>query len=142
MSRTATRRLSSRPGWPASGRWRRWSWPTAATIALLPRVDVPVGDDWVYARTVERFIHGDGFRILDATVATLVLQALWGAAVTSVLGFSYVTLRLSTVALAAVGRGRPSTGCAGRSGPAASGRRWPPPPGCSTPWPTSCPTAS
>ena len=74
-----------------------------ATIALLPRVDVPVGDDWAYARTVERFIHGDGFRIVDATVATLVLQALWGAAVTSVLGFSYVTLRLSTVALAALG---------------------------------------
>ena len=74
-----------------------------ATIALLPRVDVPVGDDWAYARTVERFIHGDGFHILDATVATLVLQALWGAAVTSVVGFSYVTLRLSTVALAALG---------------------------------------
>jgi hypothetical protein len=74
-----------------------------ATIALLPRVDVPVGDDWAYARTVERFIHGNGFHILDATVATLVLQALWGAAVTSVLGFSYVTLRLSTVALAALG---------------------------------------
>ena len=74
-----------------------------ATIALLPRVDVPVGDDWAYARTVERFIHGDGFHIVDATVATLVLQALWGAAVTSVLGFSYVTLRLSTVALAALG---------------------------------------
>ena len=74
-----------------------------ATIAVLPRVDVPVGDDWAYARTVERFIHGDGFHIVDATVATLVLQALWGAAVTSVLGFSYVTLRLSTVALAALG---------------------------------------
>ncbi len=74
-----------------------------ATIALLPRVDVPVGDDWAYARTVERFIHGDGFHILDATVATLVLQALWGAALTSVVGFSYVTLRLSTVLLAALG---------------------------------------
>ena len=74
-----------------------------ATIAILPRVDVPVGDDWAYARTVERFIHGDGFHILDATVATLVLQALWGAAVTSVVGFSYVTLRLSTVLLAALG---------------------------------------
>ncbi len=75
----------------------------AATIALMPRVDVPVGDDWAYARTVERFIHGDGFHILDATVATLVLQALWGAAVTSVVGFSYVALRLSTVILAAAG---------------------------------------
>ncbi len=75
----------------------------AATVALLPRVDVPVGDDWVYARTVERFLDGHGFHILDATVVTLVGQALWGAAVTSVLGFSYVTLRLSTLALAALG---------------------------------------
>ncbi len=75
----------------------------AVSVALLPRVDVPVGDDWVYARTVERLLDGDGFRILDATVATFVLQALWGAAVTSVLGFGYVTLRLSTLALAAAG---------------------------------------
>jgi hypothetical protein len=74
-----------------------------ATIALMPRVDVPVGDDWVYARTVERFLDGDGFRILDATVVTLALQALWGSAVAGVLGLSYVTLRLSTLSLAAVG---------------------------------------
>jgi len=74
-----------------------------ATVAVLPRVDVPVGDDWVYARTVERFLHGHGFHILDATVATFVLQALWGTAVTAVAGFSYVTLRLSTVALAGMG---------------------------------------
>ena len=74
-----------------------------ATVALLPRVDVPVGDDWVYARTVERFLDGDGFRILDATVVTLALQALWGAAVSAVLGFGYVALRLSTLSLAAVG---------------------------------------
>jgi hypothetical protein len=74
-----------------------------ATVALLPRVDVPVGDDWVYARTVERLLHGGGLHILDATVVTLALQALWGAVVASVLGLSYVTLRLSTVSLAAVG---------------------------------------
>jgi hypothetical protein len=74
-----------------------------ATIALMPRVDVPVGDDWVYARTVERFLDGGGFRILDATVVTLALQALWGSAVAGVLGLSYVTLRLSTITLAAVG---------------------------------------
>ena len=49
----------------------------AASVALMPRVDVPVGDDWVYAHTVERFLDGGGFRILDATVVTLALQALW-----------------------------------------------------------------
>ena len=75
----------------------------AATVALMPRVDVPVGDDWVYARTVERFLDGGGFRILDATVVTLALQALWGAAVSSVLGFGYVALRLSTLSVVAVG---------------------------------------
>lgn len=74
-----------------------------ATIAVLPRPDVPVGDDWVYARTVERLLDGHGFRILDATVVTLVLQALWGAAVASVLGFSFVALRLSTVAVVGLG---------------------------------------
>src|SRR5687767_805956 len=74
-----------------------------ASVLLLPRADVPVGDDWFYARTVEMLVQGDGFHILDATVVTLILPALWGALFAGAFGTSFVVLRWSSVALVAVG---------------------------------------
>jgi hypothetical protein len=85
-------------------------WPVAAvvcaylgSILLLPRANVPVGDDWFYAETVRRLVDGEGFHILDATVVTLILPALWGALFASVFGTSFVVLRWSSVALVAIG---------------------------------------
>ena len=71
----------------------------AVTIALLPRADIPVGDDWVYARSVRILLDEHRLHILDASVVTLVFQLLWGALFSSVLGLSFVSLRLSSVVL-------------------------------------------
>ncbi|HVL05292.1 MAG TPA: glycosyltransferase family 39 protein [Acidimicrobiales bacterium] len=75
----------------------------AATIVLLPRADIPIGDDWVYARSVRILLEEGRVQILDASVVSLVFQLLWGALFSSVLGLSFVVLRLSTVVLAAGG---------------------------------------
>lgn len=85
-------------------------WPAVAVVSafllstlLLPRAEVPVGDDWFYARTVQLLVDGEGFHILDATVVTLVLPALWGALFAVVFGTSFVVLRWSTLTLVAGG---------------------------------------
>ncbi len=60
---------------------------------------VAVGDDWVYARSVEILLREGDLRILDLSVVTLVFQVAWGALFALVLGESFGALRLSTVVL-------------------------------------------
>ncbi|MDQ3780217.1 MAG: hypothetical protein M3354_06715 [Chloroflexota bacterium] len=58
-----------------------------------------VGDDWVYARSVEILLREGDLRILDLSVVTLVFQVVWGALFALILGESFGALRLSTVVL-------------------------------------------
>ncbi len=69
------------------------------------RHDVPVIDDWTYAWTVEHLLRTGSFAVLDWSSAYPLSQALWGAAWSALLGFSFTTLSLSTIVLAAVGCG-------------------------------------
>lgn len=62
--------------------------------------DVPVIDDWTYAWTVEHLLRTGTFRVLDWSSTYPLSQAVWGAAWSAVLGFSFASLRLSTIALA------------------------------------------
>ncbi|HVL26867.1 MAG TPA: glycosyltransferase family 39 protein [Acidimicrobiales bacterium] len=73
----------------------------AVTIALLPAANVPIADDWVYARSVRGLVEDLRFEIVEASVATLVFHIAWGALFASVLGMSFDVLRLSTVVLTA-----------------------------------------
>jgi hypothetical protein len=60
--------------------------------------NVPVGDDWVYTRSVEMLVEDGRLEILDLSVVTLVFQVLWGA-LFSTFEVSFVSTRLSTIAL-------------------------------------------
>lgn len=112
----------------------RRRWPLVAVLALyagsafvVPTMaPVAVGDDWVYARSVEILVREHRLEILDLSVATLVFQVAWGALFTGLFGMTFGALRLSTVALTflsggalyglcrelGVGRGRSALGAA------------------------------
>lgn len=90
----------------------RREWPVlllflAIWIALWPfmgsRANVPVIDDWVYAWSVEHLLKTGQLQVLDISAFYPITQILWGALFARVAGFSFVSLRFSTVVLAAIG---------------------------------------
>ena len=77
-----------------------------AVIAVVaPRGDFPLNDDWAYALAVQWLLDEGRLRLPDWVGMNLVPQALAGAAVVSVAGFSFEALRHLTqvVALLALG---------------------------------------
>jgi hypothetical protein len=74
-------------------------WFAAAAIAVGAHRDIPVIDDWTYAWSVERLLHDGRIEVLDWSAVYPLGHSLWGAAWSLVLGFSFTTLRLSTLAL-------------------------------------------
>ncbi|MDP9363859.1 MAG: hypothetical protein M3Q10_06480 [Chloroflexota bacterium] len=73
----------------------------AATV-VPTMAPVPVGDDWVYARSVEILLREGTLRVLDLSVVTLLFQVGWGVLFAAVFGEGFGALRLSTVTLVAV----------------------------------------
>jgi len=61
--------------------------------------NIPSNDDWVYAHSVELLVRDHQLKIIDLSVATLVFQVLWGALFASILGMSFVALRISTLVI-------------------------------------------
>jgi hypothetical protein len=74
-------------------------WFVAAAMAVGVHRDVPVIDDWTYAWSVERLLDDGRIEVLDWSAVYPLGHSLWGAAWSLVLGFSFPTLRLSTLAL-------------------------------------------
>lgn len=76
-----------------------------AIVALATGVwrNVPVVDDWTYAWTVEHLLRSGSFAVLDWSSAYPVTPALWGGLWSLLLGFSFATLRASTLALGVLG---------------------------------------
>src|SRR5215204_3637557 len=84
-----------------------WHWPlllvlgaflgTAAVIPVF--ADAPVGDDWVYTRSVETLLRSGEIEILDLSVVTQVFQILWGSFFSLIFGISFGAMRLSTFVL-------------------------------------------
>lgn len=81
------------------------AWFGLVAVATGVWHNVPLIDDWTYAWTVERLLHAGTFEVLDWSSAYPLSQALWGAAWSALLGFSFATLRLSTLVLGVVGCG-------------------------------------
>ena len=81
-------------------------WPVIAVFALflasllvIPwMADAPVGDDWVYSRSVEILVNDGRMHILDLSVVTLVFQVAWGA-LFSLVDVSFASTRASTIAI-------------------------------------------
>lgn len=92
----------------------RGEWPWVAAVAAWFGVvfvltgawrDVPVIDDWTYAWSVEQLLRHGQLRVLDWSAVYPLGHAVWGAGWSAAFGFSFVTLRVSTLALAAVACG-------------------------------------
>ena len=86
-----------------------------------PHRDVPVIDDWTYAWSVEQLRYHGRLAMLDWSAVFPVGPALWGTAWSLVFGFSFTTLRVSTLVLAAVASGCPVPHPARARGGAAGG---------------------
>jgi len=74
-------------------------WSVAVAMAVGVHWDIPVIDDWTYAWSVERLLVDGRVEVLDWSAVYPLAHSLWGAAWSLVFGFSFVTLRLSTLFL-------------------------------------------
>lgn len=75
------------------------------SMAVIPAfTNVPVGDDWVYTRSVEMLVEEGRLEILDLSVVTLIFQVAWGA-LFSLFDVTFVTTRLSTIAIVLLSAG-------------------------------------
>ena len=99
MSRFAPRS----PGSPL----RPWMGAAAVVATLLlmivliaPLREFPIEDDWDYSKTVGNILQTGVFRRLEVTQATVLFPAMWGALWSKVFGYSFATLRVSTLVLA------------------------------------------
>lgn len=94
------------PDGRASGGWlvgvaALWS---CAVAAVGIGGDFPLSDDWSYAHVARSLYEGRGFDLLPWTGASLVVQALYGAAACKLAGiFSHEVLRAGTLVLSIVG---------------------------------------
>lgn len=73
-----------------------------ALLIIPVMTPVAIGDDWVYARSVEILINEGRVRILDLSVVTLVWQVLWGGLFAAILGPTLGAMRLSTVVITGI----------------------------------------
>jgi len=73
------------------------------TISIVPpRGDFPLNDDWMYAKVVKNIVETGHYEANPYVDPTFILQAYWGAAFVKVFGFSFETLRISTLVLGLV----------------------------------------
>lgn len=66
---------------------------------LSPLGDFPLNDDWTYARSVKTILDSGRFELLPWSQPTALPQAYWGALFCRLFGFSFTTLRFSTLVL-------------------------------------------
>lgn len=69
-------------------------------VAINPVREFPVEDDWDYSKTVLNVLQTGTFHRLQVTQATVLFPAMWGTLFSKILGYSFATLRLSTLVLA------------------------------------------
>ena len=87
--------------------YRNWLTPGVilAALAILiccinPWREFAIEDDWDYARVVWHLVHTGIFRRGELMEATTLFPVIWGALFAQLFGFSFVSLRLSTLVLA------------------------------------------
>lgn len=75
----------------------------AAWCLVGSSAEAPVIDDWVYAWSVEHLVKTGRLEVLEFSAIYPLAQIVWGALFALVAGFSFTTLRLSTVVLSVFG---------------------------------------
>jgi len=73
-----------------------------AVIFINPTGNFPLNDDWSYGLAVKRILQEGHFRPIGWTSMTLISHTIWGAFSSLIFGFSFTTLRLSTLFLGLV----------------------------------------
>ncbi|HBF34404.1 TPA: hypothetical protein DDW35_07550 [Candidatus Sumerlaeota bacterium] len=68
-------------------------------LLVNPLRETSVGDDWTYAHTVKNLLDTGHYKLHEASMANIFFQAYWGAAFCKVLGYSFVSLKISTLTL-------------------------------------------
>ncbi len=72
----------------------------AAVVVLVdPRGDVAILDDWCYAISVEQILNGQGFHVSPWSSTFPPVLIWWGTLFAWLGGFSYTSLRVSTLVL-------------------------------------------
>ena len=71
----------------------------AAIVIVNPSGDFPILDDWAYGHAVRTLVTDHRFELTDWTSVPLAAQLLWGALFCLPAGFSFTTLRVSTLVL-------------------------------------------
>ncbi len=72
----------------------------AAFLVVNPFVELPFNDDWSYAFTVQRLLQTGHIIYNGWASAAIITQAYWGALWAGIFGFSFTTLRFSTLPFA------------------------------------------
>ncbi len=85
-----------------------WLWGALGLFGLSvayvnPWREGVVSDDWCYALTVKHLVETGTYKLNEWSSANILFQAYWGSLFAEVLGYSYASLRVSTVVLAFVG---------------------------------------
>ncbi len=76
---------------------------TAMAFAIDPRGDFPLNDDWAYGLPAKALVERGEYRLTEWSCPTLTSQAIWGALFCAPTGFSYTSLRISTLVLGLIG---------------------------------------
>jgi len=74
-----------------------------AVVIVNPHGNFPLIDDWQFGRAVKHLLEEGEFRPMGVTTMTLITQVLWGAIFCIPFGFSFTTLRYSTLLLSLLG---------------------------------------
>lgn len=93
--------------------WTRRHWPLGTVLVLLGVVTVVINplrqsaftDDWSYALTVRHLLETGVYRLDNWAAANPVFQVYWGALFARLFGFSFSSLKVSTLVLLAGGLG-------------------------------------
>jgi len=73
-------------------------------VALInPLKETAFLDDWANADTVRHLLQTGEYRLNDWLAPNMLFQAYWGALFSKIFGYSFATLRISTLALSALG---------------------------------------
>lgn len=73
----------------------------AAVLILIPPVRAyPMSDDWIYAQSVKRLLDLN-YRPHDQALAISLGHLVWGALLSVVFGYSFVTLTAATLLMSA-----------------------------------------
>lgn len=75
----------------------------AFAIVVNPVGNFPLNDDWSYGIAVQRMLQTGQFHPTGWTSMPLITQVLWGSLFCIPFGFSYTTLRISTLAAGFIG---------------------------------------